>query len=289
MGTSQSSNGSPSGVPMVPPWVPDLPLPASPPAEPDAGEGAPPEAAPDQDTTSAPNTEPRQPIPVAPARRFSGANRNLGEYARSGDRANMQRGLGQYVKKGYGGSGTATRRMGGTVQTAQALYSALSGGEASSYSEAGGPLDPVLTAGRSANEIMDAVVEAVRPVDGTQDAEASRTSIKDALADVLNQYPDADLLNLQQEQRDLAIERFVAGDVFRRIDLDIGKTIREKAPNAVIGMGRLKEVREYVREAISASFRRLREAGQSLATRRITQIVQSAIRETYQVFEGYAE
>lgn len=286
MGTSQSSSGSPSGVPMVPPWVPDIPLPASP------AEGAPPSAAPEQGdppAESAPRTEPHQPIPVAPARRFLGANRNLGDYARSGDGASMRRGVGQYVKKGYGGSATATRRMGGTAQTAQALYSALSGGPDNPYAAPGSPLDPALTIGRSADEVMDAVVEAVRPVDGTQDAEASRTSIKDALSDVLRQFPDADLRDLQQEQRDLAIERFVAGDVFRRIDLDLGKTIREKSPNAATGLGRLKEVREYVREIVAASFRKLRESGQGLVAGNITRIVQNALRETFQVFEGFAE
>ena len=289
MGTSQSSSGSPSGVPMVPPWVPDIPLPGPTPGGAATGEGGPPEGAPNDGSPTNPGTEPRQPVPIAPARRFLGANRNIGEYSRSGDRAAMHRGLGQYVKKGYGGSATAARRMGGTAQTAQALYSALSGGQANPYAAPGSPLDPALTTGRSADEVMDAVVEAVRPVDGTQDAEASRTSIKDALADVLNQFPNADLLNLQQEQRELAVERFVAADVFRRIDLDIGRTIREKAPNAAIGLGRLKEVREYVRETVSASFRNLREAGQSLVAGRVTQIVQSAIRETFQVFEGYVE
>ncbi|SAL09536.1 hypothetical protein AWB64_00159 [Caballeronia sordidicola] len=288
MGTSQSSSGSPSGVPMVPPWVPDISLP------PPLPESAPTEAAPapGEPTPVAPPSAPaesQQPIPIAPARRFLGANRNLGEYARSGDRASMRRGLGQYVRKGYGGSATATRRMGGTAQTAQALYSALSGVQGDSAGAPGNPLDPALNVGKSADEVMDAVVEAVRPVDGTQDAEASRTSIKDALSDVLNQFPDADLLNLLPEQRELAVERFVAGDVFRRIDLDIGRTIREKAPNAAIGLGRLKEIREYVRETVAASFRRLREAGQHLSAGRITQIVQSAIRETFLVFEGYAE
>ncbi len=285
MGTSQSSSGSPSGVPMVPPWVPDIPLPATP------AEGGPPGSAPEQGYPSSPppGKEPRQPIPVAPARRFLGANRNLGDYARSGDGVSMRRGLGQYVKKGYGGSSTATRRMGGTAQTAQALYSALSSGSGNPFAAPGSPLDPALTGGRSADEVMDAVVEAVRPVDGTQDAEASRTSIKDALSDVLNQFPNADLLNLQQEQRELAIERFVAADVFRRVDLDIGRTIREKAPSAAAGLGRLKEVREYVRQTVSASFRRLRDAGQQMSTGRVTQIVQMAIRETFLVFEGYAE
>ena len=288
MGTSQSSSGSPSGVPMVPPWVPDLPLPPPLPTGGDAGDGGPPEN-PGESPVTPPAVEPRQPVPVAPARRFLGANRNIGDYSRTGDGASMRRGLGQYVKKGYGGSSTATRRMGGTAQTAQALYSALSGGQANPYTAAGSPWDPALASGRSADEVMDAVVEAVRPVDGTQDAEASRTSIKEALAEVLNQFPEADLLNLSPEQRGLAIERFVAADVFHRIDLDIGRTIREKAPNAAIGLGRLKEVREYVRETVSASFRKLREAGLGLGAQRVTQIVQSAIREAFNVFEGYAE
>jgi hypothetical protein len=179
--------------------------------------------------------------------------------------------------------------MGGTAQTAQALYSALSGGAGNPFTAAGGALDPAITAGRSAAEVMDAVVEAVSPVNGTQDVEASRTSIKDALSDVLNQYPDADLLNLNQEQRELAVERFVSADVFRRIDLDLGRAIRDKASNAAIALGRLKEVREYVRETVAASFRKLRDAGHRLVAGHITSVAQSAIRETFQVFEGYAE
>lgn len=284
MGTSQSSNGSPSGVPMVPPWVPDIPLPAAP-------DKAPADGILDQGEQSElpTRTEPRQPIPIAPSARFGGARRNLGDYTHSGDRANMRRGLGQYVKKGYGGSATATRRFGGTAQTANALYSALSGGADNPYATPGSPLDPVLMEGRSADDIMNAVVEAIRPVDGTLDTEASRTAIKDALSDVLTRFPDADLRDLQEQHRELAIERYVAGDVFRRFDLDLGKTVRDKAPNASTGLSRLKEIREYIRETVAASFRKLRDSGQRLAAGRITQIVQSALRETFQVFEGYAE
>lgn len=282
MGTSQSSKGSPSGVPMVPPWVPDIPGQQTLPDTPSTGT--------EQAGAESPSpSEPTQPVPIAPPRRFLGANRNLGEYARTGERASMRRGLGQYVKKGYGGSSTATRRMGGTAQTAQALYSALSGGFRGTGETGDGVIDSKLAAGRSADEVMDAIIEAVRPIDGTQDAEASRTSVKDALSEVLNQFPDADLLNLQPEQRDLAIERFVAEDVFHRIDLDLGQTIREKAPNAVTGLGRLKEVRGYVREVVSESFRKIRNAGQILTSGRVMQIVQNAIHETFEVFEGYAE
>lgn len=284
MGTSQSSKGPPSGVPMVPPWVPDIPLPTELPAV------VPLEGIPDasEEQGRPPQINPRQPIPVAPSGRFRNARHSLGEFARNGDRDSMRRGVGRYVRGGYGGSTTATRRFGGTTQTANALYSALSGGVASPYVAPGSQLDPVLMAGRSVDDVMDAVVEAVRPVDGTQDTEASRAAIKDALAEVLTMFPDADLLNLEEQQREVVIERYVAADVFRRFDLDLGKTIRDKATSAATGLGRLKEVRDYIRETVAASFRKLRNAGQQMVAGRITQIVQSALNETFQVFEEYA-
>lgn len=285
MGTSQSSNGSPSSVPMVPPWVPDIPLPTVPPEQepPDSGQDD------DEEQAPPPRPEPRQPIPIAPAGRFGSARRALGDYARTGDRDNMRQGIGRYVQSGYGGSATATRRFGGTAQTANILHSALSSGVANPYAAPGNQLDPVLLAGRSADEVMDAVVEAVRPVDGTQDTEASRTAIKDALSEVLTRFPEADLLDLQERHREFVIERYVAVDVFRRFDLDLGKTIRDKAPNATSGLGRLKEIREYIRETVAASFRRLRDSRQRMVVGRITQIIQSTLRETFQVFEAYAE
>jgi len=272
---------------MVPPWVPDVPVSPAPPQEPQPAPGANP-GEPEQPIPPQP-IAPQAPIPIAPLRRFAGASRNLGDFARTGDRESMRRGIGQYVKSGYGGGTTATRRLGSTVQTANALYSALSGPPGNPFAAPGGPLDPVLVGGRSADEIMDAVVEAIRPVDGTQDSEASRAAIKDALADVLERFPDANLLDLQDEQRELAIERYVAGDVFRRFDLELGRKIYEKAPNATTALSRLKEIREYVRETIAAAFRELRSAGQKLAAGRIMQIVQSALKESHQVFEAYAE
>ena len=71
---------------------------------------------------------------------------------------------------------------------------------------------------------MNAVVEAVRPADGTQDAEASRTAIKDALSEVLTIFPDADLLNLTVRVREhaehvllLEISKKLRGSLSRRL------------------------------------------------------------------------
>jgi hypothetical protein len=135
---------------------------------------------------------------------------------------------------------------------------------------------------------MDAVVEAVQPIDGTQDAEARRAAIKDALSELLTTFPEADLLNLNEEQREFAVERFVGIDVYRRFQLDLGKTIQDKAPTAAAGLARLKEVKNYIKETVAAAFRRLRAAGSRLTTGRVNNVVRAVLEETFRVFESYA-
>ena len=283
MGTSQSSGGPGSGVSMVPSWTPAPPAGDAPDSDVQGLDE------PADDGPAPPQAPPPVPAPLAPPARFLGVRRALGDFARSGDGRDMRRSLGHYVRTGYGGSPTATRRFGGTAATAGALGGTLARVAGGQPAEPGSPLDPALLAGRNVQEVMDAVVEAVRPVDGTQDAEAERAAIRDALTELLTRFPDADLLNLAPEQRAFAIERFTAIDVFRRFELDVGKTIVEKAPSAVTALSRLKEVRDYVKQSVAAAFRKLRDAGRSLTSGRISEIVRDALRETFDVFEGYAE
>jgi hypothetical protein len=243
------------------------------------------------DLPPAPPTQPPappQPSPVAPSGRFGGARLSLGRFAETGDSRDMQRGLSHYVRSGYGGSGTAARRLGGAASTASTLHGALTSVAQGRAPSVGSPLDPVLLAGKSAREVMDAVVEAVRPADGTQDAEAERAAIRDALSELLTAFPEADLLNLTEDQRNLAIERFVAIDVYRRLHLDLGKTIQDKAPTASVGLARLREVKNYVKQTVAAAFRRLRVAGSRLTTGRVNEFVHSALSEAFRVFEEYA-
>lgn len=281
MGTSQSSNGSPSGVPMVPPWVP----------QPDSGQdttgGETPNENPQQEQDS---HQPNPPVDVpviAPPGRFGPARSKLNKFAREGGSDHYRGGLKHYIKRGYGGSQNAVKRMSGSTSKAGTLYSALLSGSDNPFSGTGEPLDPVLLNGRSAEEVMDAIVEVVSPVDGTLDAEASRASVKEALSEVLDESPNADLLMLTQEQREMAIMHFMAGDIFRRIDLDLGKDIRDNAPNASIGMKRLKEVKDYVKQTIFASFRRLKASGQVVSTSTVKSMVTNTIKDTFEIFEAY--
>lgn len=293
MGTSASSKGPGGGVPMVPPWVP--PIPPNSPTQDGDGDGSTGGDRPDGQSPTIPNqSTPQQPTqappsPIAPTARFGGARLNLGRFGQSGDRKDMQRGIGNYVRKGYGGRATAVRRFGGTAATAETLHGVLSSVARGQAPAPGSPFDRALLTGRSAREVMDAIIEAVRPADGTQDAEASRAAIKDALSELLTMFPDADLFNLTEDQRAMAIERFVALDVYRRAMLDIGKAIQDKAPTAAVALSRLKEVKDYIKQTIAAAFRKLQSAGRHRLTMgRVNEVVRAALDETFQVFEGYA-
>jgi len=299
MGTSQNNDGPGKGLPYVPPWTPPLspmppPVPPVPPQPPEPQEADPQDdRPPEPDKTRPEDDDPRQvpqaPSPLAPPARFKGARRGLGDFADSGNRDSLRKSLREYVRHGYGGAKTATARFGGTVSIAGVFGNALEAIAEGGLQTASVVLDRVLLQGRSASEVMDALVEAVRPVDGTQDAEAERASIRGSLSDVLVRYPDADLLNLSVEQRAFAIERFTAMDVFHRYELDLGKTIQEKASSASLAMRRLKEIKDYIKECVSASFRRITIARTPLTTGKISQVVTQALQDTFEVFEGYVE
>lgn len=276
MGTSQSSDGAPSGVPLVPPWVEDPP-----------GDGAPPEnQAPDQGQPGRVQPDPRT-LMIAPPARFGSARVALGRYADSGDRDHLRKGVGRYVSTGLGGGASATSRMAGTARAASSLYSVLGGGGS------GGGYQPRLDRDAlrdgSAADTIKAVVDAVRPIDGSDDAETTRNSANDALTELVDRYPDADLLDLTEAQREFVLERFVSMDVYRRFALDVGKHIQDKAPTSTVAMSRLRQAKEYIRETVIASFQRVRTGGRALSRSGIVRLVQRVLRDAFDVFSEYAE
>jgi len=286
MGTSSSSKGPGSGMPMVPPWADD-------PVSSGDSDKAPPGDQHDGSDGGQGNNEPEvsqdssvTPPPVAPQGRFTGARSSMRDYAGSGNSDDMRKGVGRYVSKGYGGSSTATRRMGNTISTAGALVGALSSESRSAGNFDG--FDAQELQGKSASEIMDAVVEAVRPIDGTQDTEASRESIKDALSELLDHRPDVDLLELDLDARFYVVEQFLASDVYRRIFLDIGKSIQENAPSALAGLKRLRQIKDYVRETVKSAFKNVKAGKNNITPREISEMSKSVLLDTFRIFEGYA-
>ena len=264
---------------MVPSWVPSAP---------DSDESVTEDEAQADTESPVPDTE-NPTILLAPAGRFRPTRVNLGGFAASGNGNKLKRAVGHYVKSGYGGRATAVKRFGGTARLAGALYSALSPGAGDRATPARDALEAAVQAGGPPEKIVTALVEAIRPIDGTQDAEADRKAIADALAELMTRFPDADLLSLTAEQLNMLISRFVAIDVFNRFFLDVGKTIIERAPSVVTGLSRLREAREYIRETVIAAFNKIVSASAALNRSRMVSLVSSALRDAFEVFEGYTQ
>lgn len=267
MGTSQSSSGPGAGVPLLPPWTPDPPPPLDPQPE------DPPNERPDPPATPSPAASSPG---LAPPRRWSSSRTEFGRWARTGDSISLRRGLRHYTA-GHGGSSTATARFAGTSHAAGRLADVLRNPPTD--------LRRLSETTQDADDVIRAVVMTAVPTDGTQDAESNAAAASDALADLLTAYPDSTLTALAPNEIDALVEFFVARDVCRRIDLDVGESIRQKSPDLRTAALRLSSLHEFVREVVYSSFREVRVKAEQLDERRIAVITHAAIAETFRVFE----
>nr|VFJ63720.1 MAG: hypothetical protein BECKDK2373C_GA0170839_11115 [Candidatus Kentron sp. DK] len=294
MGTSVSSTGPKGGVPLVPPWVPNIesePGATGPDQESggDQGEQSPAnqDIAGNQEELSPDKTQP--PPTMAKPMRFIGATKSLGNHAGTGDSKSLKRGLKHYSRSGLGGSRKAAARMARTARNAGALYGALHAlggrGEAPPDLE----IDLKSLSGRPAREITDRLAEAISPNDGSQDSDANRESISQALTELISANPDVDLSALGDEQIASVVESYICNDISHRVELDVGKSIFDKAPNPATAQQRLDEMHSYIRQCVAAAFEDKGGLNPNLSQYDVARTSRDIIQRTFEVFEEYIQ
>lgn len=182
-----------------------------------------------------------------------------------------------------GGSGNAARRLGGSASAASSLHNALTSLASGQPLQQELGIDPQALAGLTPAEIADILVDAIKPIDGTQDAEATRDSAARALSDILAQ--NNDLTNLSPAQVDQVTAATLGYDVAHRIELDVGKSIIDKAPTKGEGLERLQEMKDYVREVVAAQYAAERALNGAIGRAVIDRISRDAIQQAFDVFE----
>lgn len=227
------------------------------------------------------------PPPLAPPARFRAARTSLGHFARNGSRDDLKRALGHYTSSGLGGSAQATKRMAGTAVTASRLYGTLSALSVGAALPSDVTIDTAALTGRPAREIADEIARALQPPDGTQDAEASRDAIARSLSELIAADPDVDMLALTPEQIDLVTQTYVGEDICHRIDLDIGKTVLDKAPTMAEGQKRLEDMKAYIRQEVALIFRTRADRGQRMTRQNAASLAAGVIQSTFAIFEEY--
>ncbi len=282
MGTSTSSKGPKSKVPLTPPKDDTA-------VESSTQSNEWPEVPHfDQDAKDF-EIRPESPIdnvPLASARRFLTTRKRLGEFGETGNAQKMKNGIASYVAKGYKNPQIAAQRMKKTAVLAAKLFGLLVG-EHLDDSKIGLKVSDL--EGKSAEKCIEAIVEAVSPLDGTLDSEAAQDSINKVLSELVDQNPDVDLSNLGIDSCVTVVEKFVSNSVFSRIRLDIGQHVLDRASSPAEGLSRLGEIEEYVEESIQQAFSSATSLTSTTSLEKVSSIVSEVIEDTFEIFQSYTE
>ncbi|ETD86376.1 hypothetical protein [Rhodobacter capsulatus] len=151
-------------------------------------------------------------------------------------------------------------------------------------------LDVRSLAGLSHREVAERIAEAVNPGNVSLDDAAVRESIVDAVSSVLDENQDADITNLPAELSEECYLRTLSNTAFNVIIADIGASLQRGASNnAQLHNDRLKEVKDYVREAYRSQMAKLKSGGQTLTNATSTAIARSVTAMVMDIFESYLE
>jgi hypothetical protein len=177
--------------------------------------------------------------------------------------------------------------MAGTARTAGGLYGVLDALRTGTDLPADVSLSPAQFVGKTQTEIADLIGEALRPVDGTQDTEAARDAISRSFSELLEQEPTADLAALTDVQLGQVVEGYIAHDLAHRVELDVGKSVLDKAPNYAEGVQRLEEMKAYIRQEVARCFRAREQVGQTMTRQNAATLSNDILRDTFEIFESY--
>lgn len=279
MGTSSSSSGPGSGVPFDPPWLNSVASEIGSPLEQISGE--PPESG-----QNPQQTEPTvQPVDVAPPRRFGNARRHLGEYASSGNRTSLKKALGSYSRKGMGGASNVASRMRTSTSAGAGLFNFLQGVRDSTDTKVRDWVNQLTSKNLSAYEVADEIIDQVVSSGGSLEEESCRNSMAQAMSDLLTIDPDVDLLNMDNDSIWTVMELFMGNEAFNRINLDIGQLFESAKYSPREAVSRMNDMREYLKSEISAQIQELRTETSNPTKAEMNNLLQTAIKITFEVFE----
>lgn len=277
MGTSTSSAGPRSNISLDPQWIDAISTGSGGGGD---GDGGPPQ------TPRPQSPVPATPPQVAPARRFAGAKRNLGGFARTGSRESLGRGIGQYSRTGMGGARQAARRMRASTSSGAGLVSFLQDVANRSTPEARSWVDSLNATSPSIDVVVDAIVQAVMPSTGSVDEESIRDSMALALSDLAALDPTCDLLHMRPDDTWTLMQLYLGQEVCNRIRFDAGQFFESAKLNPGLAVQREIEMRGFVRTEVGVQLRNLQATNPNPTRQQLEAVMQDALRLTFEVYEG---
>ena len=285
MGTSASSNGPGPGTPFDPPWLDDImpPQPGDNP-QPDDEENS--DGYSEGDRPDQTLQPPVSPPELAPPARFGNARRNLAKFARTGDQDAFRKAVGHYSRTGMGGARNAANRMRTSSRSAANLFGVLQSAREGTDTAINEWVTSLTGKNASAREVVDEIIRRVAPSGGSQDETTCRESMAQAMEDLLEESPSVDLLHLGDADIWTLIEYFLGYEAFYRLCLDIGQVFEKSSLSPLDRVTRMNEMQDYLKAELCAQVEVFREKTPNAASNKLQSVLQSAVQNTFLVYEG---
>lgn len=242
------------------------------------------------------DAEPGKPLPKPQPRRFQQFRRNLGEFAKTGNRDDLKRGLRSYAHTATGGPTIGPRRFGSAIAVGGALISALSaiaegsnefqeqedkpetGADKTSFSDAiGAPLDVAI----------QILAESLSP-EG-QDNDKIREALVCALSESLQDQEDDDFdpSLLDEEIYIDTIVHYLAEVVFIDIYNESGEAF-DKAQSEEVRAEREDSIRELISAAVDKHLStHLQDEITNLSPNDIEAIQLAVLKDVFSEWDGF--
>lgn len=137
----------------------------------------------------------------------------------------------------------------------------------------------------SVREAKDRIIEAIQPVDGSQDTESIRESLNQAMGDMLEIHEEASLDSLTEEQFDTLMSSFIAHEIYSHFMLEVGETLLAKGGSE--GVERANDVLDYIKAEVGRVYATFETSPTS--SKEAAGISNSVLEKTFSIFEGYIQ
>ena len=249
MGTSTSSKGANNRSPLVPPWA---------------------------------DVDGQGPGPKPEPHRFQGFRTSLGRFVATGDGDELRKGLRAYARTSTGGAANGPRRFGAMAQAGSGLFNAIN---TLRIDPAAAPFNLGALGGKSTRELIDALVEALVPVNG--DAERIRVALTEALATCLDGVVAFDFATITEDTIVELMVAYTALCVFEQIVLDSNEAFT-KADSAERAREAEEELWELVQATTDKHMQPLLQTQLDQMSQADMQAAQlAAIKEVWAEWEGF--
>ena len=316
MGTSKSYGGPKGRTPLLPPWAPPPPPgdpdgPTPPPGLPDPlappsplpappADGTPPAGPPPADGVPPADATPPAPIPPAapafpqaPDTSWTSAKIAIGKFASAGGGAKAFQPIARNFVRAQGGPRQATRGSARGVRTAQFLAGALTafvqGGEPALSQFVGRDF-----VGRSADEVLAALVDELAPGGAQNEDAAARDAACMVLEDLFVRYSVdtaglAGLTTLDMAEVGRVVVQYVATYIFTRLMqvLAIRLERNDLTPAAACRMER--DIRGYVIDRVEQEVTPPQTNSISFTADEGKRIVERVFNDAYSIIEVWEE